>query len=142
MPLVKQRCCLRGVVKTQCDAISQMDPRGKEEALEGMQILLSPGQLTSVKLIFSPLNMRSRAASTPLDLACEEEILRLDPVHTGDHEPKPPSSGLDAAPSGPDRWLQPGALPHRLCRSPWAAAPILSQGAGAQSLKRRHRGTN
>lgn len=46
-----------------------MNPKGKEEALKGMQHLLSTGQLTSVKLIFSPLNMCSRAASTPLDLA-------------------------------------------------------------------------
>lgn len=56
-------------MKTQCDAVSQMNPKGKEEALKGRQRLPSTGQLTSVKLIFSPLNMRSRAASTPLDLA-------------------------------------------------------------------------
>lgn len=69
MPLVKQKHCLREEMKTQWDAISQINPRGKEEALKGMQRRLPTGQLTSVKLIFSPLNMRSRAASTPLDLA-------------------------------------------------------------------------
>lgn len=79
-------------MKTPCDALSQMNPKGKEEALEDTQGLPSPGQLTSVKLIFSPLNMRSRAASTPLDLAWGEKILRPDPTHTGNQGPKPPSS--------------------------------------------------
>lgn len=50
-------------------ANSQMLPKGNQEAVEGVQRLLSTDQLTSVKLIFSPVNMRSRAASTPLDLA-------------------------------------------------------------------------
>lgn len=55
---------------TQGDAAnSQTHPKGNQEAVEGVQRLLSTGQLTSVKLIFSPVNMRSRAASTPLDLA-------------------------------------------------------------------------
>lgn len=45
--------------------------RRKEEALGDLRSLMPPGLLTSVKLIFSPLNIFSRAASTPLDLACK-----------------------------------------------------------------------
>lgn len=70
---------------------SQMNPKGKEEALEDMQNLLSTCLLTSVKLIFSPLNMRSRAASTPLDLAWEDKMLRPGPLHVGDQESEPPN---------------------------------------------------
>lgn len=78
-------------MRTQGDAAnSQLNPQGKEEALEGMQSLVATGLLTSVKLIFSPLNMRSRAASTPLDLAWEEKTLRLGPTHVGHQESKPP----------------------------------------------------
>lgn len=45
--------------------------RRKEEALGDLRSLMPPDLLTSVKLIFSPLNIFSRAASTPLDLACK-----------------------------------------------------------------------
>lgn len=86
--------------------------------------------LTSVKLIFSPLNMRSRAASTPLDLAWEEKTLRPGPTHAGHQRSKLPSTRLGAAPSGADRWLQPGALPHclgRVCSEP-------EPGPGARAL--------
>lgn len=39
-------------MKTQCDAISQMDSRGKEEALEGMQSAVPrPAHLREVDLL-------------------------------------------------------------------------------------------
>lgn len=49
-------------MRTRGDADNGLMRKGKEEASGG-------DLLTSVELIFKPLNMLSRAASTPLDLA-------------------------------------------------------------------------
>lgn len=58
----RQKHCLRVRVRTRGDADNGLMLKGKEEASGG-------DLLTSVELIFKPLNMLSRAASTPLDLA-------------------------------------------------------------------------
>lgn len=66
---MRQKHCLSGRVKTQGDEDSLTSKGGRKRPGVGTQNLSPLEPLTSVELIFAPLNMLSRAASTPLDLA-------------------------------------------------------------------------
>ena len=91
---------------TVSEANGRVNSKGKEEALQDLRSLL-----TSVKLIFSPENMCSLAASTPLDLACKKKTLRPSPTRVRQQESKLPSLRPGAAPGGAGRWPKPGAPP-------------------------------